>query len=110
MKNEAQNPGSGQTANFRPGFPAEADVPEDPRIVEVVNDYLTRMERGETPERTAFIQRYPELAGIVEQCLEGLEMVHAGLKEERGRPADPRVPAFRDQAELLPESLGDFRI
>ncbi len=110
---EPQNPGSRPTADYRAGSlaGAEGDIPEDPRIVEVVHEYLTRLERGEVPDRTAFIQRYPDLAAIVEQCLEGLEMVHTGLKEQRGKPADGSPEAASlGQPELVPESLGDFRI
>lgn len=110
---DAQNPGSRHTADFRPGSlaGAEGDIPEDPRIVEVVHEYLTRLEQGETPDRAAYIQRYPDLAGIVEQCLEGLEMVHTGLKEQRGPAAERHLEtASLGQSEMLPESLGDFRI
>ncbi|MGE5191065.1 MAG: hypothetical protein ACM3U2_01095, partial [Deltaproteobacteria bacterium] len=87
------------------------DIPEDPRIVEVVQDYLARLEQGETPDRAAFAQRYPELAGAVEQCLEGLDLVHAESKRQRARAgaAGPST-AKGAPAEALPDPLGDFRI
>ena len=91
---DAQNPGSRPTGKYQSGSiagsnsnsnhnseaSAEDDIAEDPRIVEVVHEYLTRLERGEVPDRAAYIQRYPDLAEVVEHCLEGLEMVQAGLK------------------------------
>jgi serine/threonine protein kinase len=110
---EAHNPGSRNTAEFRPGSLAASagDIPEDPRIVEVVTEYLTHLEKGENPDRAAYIQRYPDLASAIEQCLEGLEMVHTGLKGQRGAESDRRSDAGPlGQSEMVPESLGDFRI
>ena len=122
---DAQNPGSSQTADFRPGSlaslqslapaqpfaSAEEDVSEDPRIIEVVHEYLTRLEQGEIPDRAAYIQRYPDLSEIIEQCLEGLDLVHAGIKDQREQAARPdSETATGGQTEMLPESLGDFRI
>src|SRR5579863_7960871 len=121
---DAQNPGSSPTASFQPGSKRDGatgqsgssaggrdDLADDPRIVEVVHDYLTRLEKGELPDRAACIQRYPELAEVVAHCLEGLEMVQAGLKDPAAQPArDPVNPTPLDQGEMHPESLGDFRI
>ena len=108
------NSDSSHTAIDPPSFPigVEGEIPEDPRIVEVVQEYLTRLEQGETPDRAAFVHRYPELAGAVEQCLEGLDLVHAESKRQRphsaaGRPA---AAATGSAAEALPDPLGDFRI
>lgn len=128
---DAQNPGSSPTARYQPGSTGQSrstgqpgstvgahdDLAEDPRVVEVVHEYLTHLEQGEAPDRAAYIQRYPELAEVVEHCLEGLEMVQAGLKSPAVHPGRTVQPAHgaadRDpfeQSEMHPESLGDFRI
>jgi serine/threonine protein kinase len=101
---DAQIPDSRITADYRPDPPSAApdDVPEDPRIIDVVHEYLTRLENGEQPDRAAYIRRYPELATVIEHCLEGLEMVQAGKEQHRNHADGP--------SEMLPESLGDFRI
>src|SRR5262245_56346119 len=89
----------------------EGEIPDDPRIIEVVQEYLARLEHGELPDRTTYIQRYPELAGAVEDCLAGLEMVHAASKKRQPQTADAAAtPALPAPAEPLPDALGDFRI
>ena len=115
---ESFDPADRQTVDFRPTPPpilhsseSEAAFSLDPRVVELVQDYLNRLEKGESPDRRAYIERYPELSAVMTECLEGLEMVHAGLKNPEHRPASG-VPELADagQPEILPESLGDFRI
>ncbi len=111
--NAIPNPDSSHTAIDPPSFPVgvEGDIPEDPRIVEVVQEYLACLEQGTLPDRAALVQRYPELAGAIEQCLEGLDLVHAESKRQRARTgAAGPSPANGLPAEALPDPLGDFRI
>jgi serine/threonine protein kinase len=90
---------------------SEGEIPEDPRIVEVVQDYLAQLEKGEIPNRAAYVQRYPELAQAIEQCLEGLDLVHTGLHETRtSTRVEAAGPAQSAQSDFLPDALGDFRI
>src|SRR5690349_14294286 len=106
------NSDSSHTAIDPPSVPVgvEGEIPEDPRIVEVVQDYLAHLEQGETPDRAAFVHRYPELAGAIEQCLEGLDLVHAESKRQRARSAAVSpAAATGTPAEALPDPLGDFR-
>jgi serine/threonine protein kinase len=110
---EQNNPDSSHTVidppSFAPGTGSE--IPEDPRIVEVVQDYLAHLEKGEVPDRAEYVRRYPELATAVEQCLEGLDLMHAESKRLRGRTAsEGSAPKITEPVEPLPESLGDFRI
>jgi len=110
---EKHGPDSSHTVIDPPSFIAdsEKDVPEDPRLVEVVQDYLAQLEKGEIPDRAAHVQRYPDLARAVEQCLEGLDLVHAGMQKERVRPkADNPGTTSPAQSDFLPDALGDFRI
>src|SRR5258707_6578557 len=86
----------------------EGEIPEDPRIVEVVQEYLARLESGQVPDRIEYVRRYPDLAAAVEQCLEGLELMHA--ESQRQRAADDRGGPAPAAGELPPESLGDLRI
>jgi serine/threonine protein kinase len=110
---EQQNPDSSHTVIDPPSFAAGAgaDIPEDPRIVEVVQEYLSHLEKGELPDRESYVRRYPELATAVAQCLEGLDLMHAESKRLRGRTGgEGSAPKITEPVESLPESLGDFRI
>jgi serine/threonine protein kinase len=110
---DQHNPDSSHTVIDPPSFAAGAagEIPEDPRIVEVVQDYLSHLEKGEVPDRAEYVRRYPELARAVEQCLEGLDLMHAESKRLRGRSGgEGSAPKVTEPAEPVPESLGDFRI
>jgi serine/threonine protein kinase len=110
---EHQKPDSSHTVIDPPSYSAGAagEIPEDPRIVEVVQEYLSHLEKGEVPDRASYVRRYPELATAVEQCLEGLDMMHAESKRLRGRAGgEGSAPKITEPVESLPESLGDFRI
>ena len=87
------------------------EIPEDPRIVELVQEYLAQLERGETPDRAAYVQRYPEISGAVAECLEGLDLVRAETRRApSSRSPDGAGGAPAEATDRLPDPLGDFRI
>lgn len=92
--------------------PAETNAPlppaEDPRVVELVQEYLRELEQGRRPDRAAFVRRYPELATAVAECLEGLDLVQRGLGASLGTADDRVTPA--SYSDRLQNPLGDFRI
>src|SRR5438105_446479 len=82
--------------------------PDDPRLVEALEAYVAAQEAGQAPERQDFLTRYPEIAGELAECLDGLEFI---------RTAGPRVrepapdPAGDSSPALGPEiPLGDYHI
>jgi eukaryotic-like serine/threonine-protein kinase len=80
------------------------DATDDPRVLQLVRDYLSELEAGRTPDRTAYEGRYPDLSPAVAECLDGVELAHAaGLAM---RPAPPPPLSTEPSA----EPLGDFRI
>ncbi len=82
--------------------PTEAprSLSDDPRVLKVARHYLAELEAGRAPDRRAYQSRYPELAGVIGECLDGVELAHAA-----GRAMNPvAAPAS------TPEPLGDFRI
>jgi eukaryotic-like serine/threonine-protein kinase len=88
-----------------PSATPAAEVPDDPRLLEAVQEYQRRLEAGERPARQDILRRYPDLAEPLAACLDGLDLVH------RAAPASAagRAPsAARD--ELLGDPLGDFQI
>ena len=57
---------------------------DDPRVLEVVQEYLAELERGQAPSREKYLARYPELAQEVRDCLDGLELVRGGCRTRWG--------------------------
>ena len=88
-----------------PSSPSGGDALDDPRVVSIVQEYLAELDLGLAPDRRSYVNRYPELAGAVAQCLDGLELVRAaGPRSASGDPQ--RVSA----SEPPPRALGDFQI
>ncbi|MFN0053822.1 MAG: serine/threonine-protein kinase [Planctomycetales bacterium] len=93
--------------------PAESadEIPDDPRIVEVVQEYLAQWEIGDRPDRSAYVNRYPELAEAVSQCLAGLELVRAETPSSRSPSGGGRSPLILHPGmEGAARPLGDFQI
>jgi serine/threonine protein kinase len=86
-----------------------AAPPEDPRVLQAVEEYLAARQAGHSLERHEFLARYPEIAAALADCLEGLELIRAAapqLRESASISSDTSA-----MAELRPEApLGDFRI
>ncbi|MFN8856192.1 MAG: protein kinase domain-containing protein [Planctomycetaceae bacterium] len=82
---------------------------DDPRVLEVVQEYLAELERGRSPSREKYLARYPELTQAVRDCLDGLELVRGGLSNSQGKSISGSLPGPR-ASERPPKSLGDFLI
>jgi serine/threonine protein kinase/Tfp pilus assembly protein PilF len=79
---------------------ATLDSATDELMGQIVDDYVERLGRGESPDIEDYARRHPELASVVRQMLPALALVHASS-------AGARTP----QDELQPEGpLGDFRL
>jgi tetratricopeptide (TPR) repeat protein/serine/threonine protein kinase len=85
---------------------------EDPRIAQVMEEYLTALEAGERPRPEAFLARYPDLGPALARALEGLDFIRqaasqmhrsvAGAAPAGEEANDPDLPAGR--------ALGDYTI
>ncbi|HQU47104.1 MAG TPA: hypothetical protein PK867_30145, partial [Pirellulales bacterium] len=84
---------------------ATGDALDDPRVLAVVQEYMAELDLGRVPDRRGYVNRYPELAGAVGQCLDGLELVRAAGPRSSSAGAD-RAAAN----EPVPRALGDFQI
>jgi hypothetical protein len=84
-----------------------ADLPDDPRLMTAVQEYLGELEAGRRPNRRQLLDRYPDLAGPLAECLDGLDLVHKAAAADKlslgGRPVviDEELPA---------NPLGDFKL
>lgn len=83
---------------------------EDPQVVELVEQYISALEAGNTPDRESVLARYPELAEDLAACLDGLEIVlHVAPQVSRQSVRD-------DASEPAPygsepsRTLGEFRL
>jgi len=80
---------------------------DDPRVVRAVQEYLAAMEGGRKPDRAAFVERYPEIAGPLAECLAGLDFVQAAVPH-LSQPLDGAPSSIG--AEAITGTLGDFRL
>jgi serine/threonine protein kinase/tetratricopeptide (TPR) repeat protein len=93
-----------------PGLMAAGSSLDDPRVVQAMEEYLKLLQAQERPDRKAFLARYPDVAGALAACLQGLDFVHAaGADLSRPAGGADEGPAAGEAAEPH-GSLGDFQI
>ncbi|MFZ5829410.1 MAG: protein kinase domain-containing protein [Planctomycetota bacterium] len=80
---------------------------EDPRVVQAAQEYLRELEQGRRPDRRQWLAQYPELAAALNECLDGLELMHGAAASVGHKAAESGAPGS-DLQETSP--LGDFRI
>jgi serine/threonine protein kinase len=79
---------------------------EDPRVIEALDEYLAALEAGHRPNRQAFLARHTEVATALDECLEGMDILH-------GADSASSLPGAGAGLELSGQPgtpLGDFRI
>ena len=77
------------------------NLDEDPRILELSRAYLAELETGRKPDRHAYLEKFPELAEALSECLDGIELAHS---------LRPPVPLSSPSPEFSAAPLGDFQI
>jgi serine/threonine protein kinase/tetratricopeptide (TPR) repeat protein len=77
---------------------------DDPRLAAVLEECLAALEKGQAPDRGALEARYPDLAGELLACLDGLEFVHRAAPPLPIRLGDPITESESGQ------HLGDYRL
>ena len=88
---------------------------DDPRVAEIVQEYMSQLDQGKNPDRQEYMSRVPGLAGAISACLDGLEMVRSmGMNRSgtrsatmRSHSAEPSLPGGTDYRAT---PLGDFQI
>jgi serine/threonine protein kinase/tetratricopeptide (TPR) repeat protein len=86
-------------------------VADDPQVLRALEEYLCLLETPQPPDRQAFLQRFPEIADLLAEALDGLELIRAATPGMQGNP-DDRAGAPPAVAEALArrQPLGDFRL
>jgi tetratricopeptide (TPR) repeat protein len=93
--------------NSAPG-PA-TPVPDDPRLVAAMEEYMDALEAGDCPDRQAFLARHADIAAALAPCLDGVSLLRAGAPRMLPSTTDGSSPGGR--AEPPHEgTLGDFRL
>jgi serine/threonine protein kinase len=83
---------------------------EDPRAIQVVEEYLAELHAGKKPDQSLYLARHPEIAETLRGCLDALEFVETAAsqlddREPRRAAADPALSHLDPQG-----LLGDFRL
>jgi eukaryotic-like serine/threonine-protein kinase len=86
------------------------DLPDDPRLLQAVQEYLDELERGRRPQRPDFLRRYADIADPLARCLDGLELVHQAASGEPASRAGAKQSSALSSPDLPVDPLGDFRI
>ena len=50
---------------------------DDPRLLAAVTEFQADYERGRLPSKRRFLERNPEIADELRECLDGLTLLHA---------------------------------
>ena len=90
--------------------PSGADPSEDPRLWQLVQEYEVEVKAGRRPSIDAYAARYPELAGAVRECLQGLELFQAALSGQPSSGTSKKQPSGLDADARPAAPLGDFQI
>jgi len=99
------------------------DLPDDPKLLERLDDYLAALQAGELPDREGLLREHPELASVLDslEALESLAPRPEGVPSDltvRGLPKDPTptLPASgtgadtRADASRLPRPFGQYEL
>ncbi len=94
--------------------PPESIGLDDSRVVRALEEYLAAFEAGRKPDRQAFLERYPDIAPVLQRCLDGMDFLHASAAHLNQLPlplGDRGDLDVADPTELKQQmTLGDFLI
>ncbi|MEX0613691.1 MAG: serine/threonine-protein kinase, partial [Pirellulales bacterium] len=87
-------------------------VSRERQAVAALQEFLALMEAGRPPDRAEFLARYADVGSLLEECLAGLEFVHAAAPQLSHPELTGLVDAARSDGDPDPDQqpLGDFRI
>jgi serine/threonine-protein kinase len=80
-----------------------ADSPHDQEALDLLDDYLARLQAGQRPDRAEFLRRRPDLESVL-QCLEALEGVASAVGGEAPPSAAEAPPGD------LPRAFGPYEL
>ena len=83
--------------------PGNDSTEDDPRVIVAAREYLADLEAGLMPDRKGYLARDPDLASVLEEAFDGVDLAHA---------AGVALSPFPDAGPALQPAapLGDFKI
>ncbi len=78
-----------------------ADAPQELMVSEAADEYLQRVQQGESPDVEDYVQRYPEVAEVLREVLPALQAMHHSRATKT---------AAAGGTPIIDGVLGDFRI
>ncbi|MHC4403956.1 MAG: serine/threonine-protein kinase, partial [Planctomycetota bacterium] len=91
------------------------EPPEDPRLLDLLDDYLRRLQAGEPVDRARLLAEHPELASTLE-CLDALEGVASDLFDGLTAPLDSspvetdETVGWSSSSLRLPSDFGAYQL
>jgi serine/threonine protein kinase len=83
----------------------QSDPFDDPRVIEISREYYALLEQNLKPDRRALIDRHPDLRGVIEDCLDGIDLAYGMQK------TSPHLPGIGGNDSIVSsQPLGDFKI
>jgi serine/threonine protein kinase len=78
---------------------------DDPRVTQALEEYLSALESGQCPDRQLLHERYPDIADVLDDYLDGLDFMHRSASHlQAGGDAIPGA------ASNVAPSLEDYEI
>src|SRR5690242_6439593 len=93
--------------------PVDGLLPDEPQMIQAVQEYLKAVESGNRPNRAEFLASHAEIADSLADYLDALDFVQVAAPRLDGSAADGGPSRKRSSAPPpidLAIPLGDFRI
>jgi serine/threonine protein kinase/Tfp pilus assembly protein PilF len=109
MNATASEPTDGADAGVKSPAGAGGQTIDDPRVIRALEEYRRALDAGKRVDRREFLERQPEIAGVLAGCLAALEFVHSAAPG-LSRAGQDQAPANGDSTDQATGTLGDFRV
>ena len=84
------------------------DPPDDQEALDLLDEYLARLQAGEAPDREALLSEHPELASALD-CLEALEDLAPPPSAKTGGSKDDTLDVVTSMGSM-PRAFGEYQL
>jgi len=85
-------------------------VPEDPRVVQALDKYLSAVDAGRRPDRDAFLAAHPDITTNLAKCLDSLEFIEQARPRLQESALSPAQIDTSPLSAITEGTLGDYRL
>ena len=86
-----------------------SDQADDRQLLDLLDDYLARLQAGRRPDREALVREHPELASALD-CLEALEGLAPPEEEAGSADGQHDTIAIESSMGELPRPFGQYEL